>query len=67
MSNWIAGAVKHPGSFTKQAKKAGEGVQEFASDVIAKKHEGKSVNKTTLKRALLAKTFAKMARRRKEK
>ena len=64
---WIQKAHLKEGSFTKQARKAGEGVQEYASDVIAKKHEGKSVNKTTLKRALLAKTFAKMARRRKEK
>lgn len=35
MANWIAGAIKHPGSFTKQAHKAGESVSAFAQD---KKH-----------------------------
>lgn len=35
MANWIKGAIKHPGSFTKQAKSAGESVSEFAQE---KKH-----------------------------
>ena len=34
---WIKGAVKKPGSFTRQAKRAGMGVQPFAKKVIAGK------------------------------
>ena len=53
MANWIAGAIKHPGSFTKSAKKAGESVHEFAEE---KKHaSGK-----TGQRARLALTLGKM-------
>lgn len=32
MSNWIKGAIKHPGAFTKQAHAAGESVSEFARE-----------------------------------
>ncbi len=47
MANWIAGAIKKPGSFTKQAKSAGKSVSAFAQE---KKHaSGK-----TGKRARLA-------------
>jgi hypothetical protein len=28
--NWISGAIKHPGSFTKEAKSAGKSVKDFA-------------------------------------
>ncbi len=35
MANWISSAIKKPGSFTKSAKAAGEGVEEFAEE---KKH-----------------------------
>ena len=47
MANWIAGAIKKPGSFTKQAKAAGESVGAYAKE---KKHAGG----TTGKRARLA-------------
>lgn len=57
--HWIAGAVKHPGSFTKTAKKAGKSVHEEAED---KKHaSGK-----TGRRARLALAFEKIAKHRKE-
>jgi hypothetical protein len=57
--NWIAGAVKHPGSFTKQAQSHGQSVQGFASKVTS--HPDKFSTKT-VRRAALAKTFAKMAK-----
>ena len=40
--NWIAGAIKHPGSFTRKAKKAGESVAKYAQE---KKHAGGKVGK----------------------
>ena len=59
---WIQKAHLKKGAFTAQAKDAGMGVQSFASKVISKakkKPEGEK-GSTLLKRALLAKTFAKM-------
>ena len=50
MANWIAGAIKHPGSFTKQAKKAGESVSKFA-------HEKEHAGGVTGRRARLALTL----------
>lgn len=29
---WIAGAIKHPGSFKKKAEKAGKSTREFAAE-----------------------------------
>ena len=54
---WIAKAVQHPGSFTKQAQSAGMSVQGFANKVLANKS---SYSGTTVKRASLAKTLSKM-------
>lgn len=54
--NWIAGAIKHPGSFTKEAKHADESVHEFAEE---KKHASGKVGK----RARLALTFEAMRHR----
>ena len=51
MANWIAGAIKHPGSFKKQAKAAGESTGKFASE---HKHDSGK----TGKRARLALTLA---------
>ena len=45
--NWIAGAIKKPGSFTKQAKAAGKSTHEFAE-------EKKGAKGKTGKRARLA-------------
>lgn len=53
MANWIAGAIKHPGSFKKAAKKAGESTAEYAQE---KKHAKGTVGK----RARLAITLSKM-------
>ena len=55
MANWIAGAIKHPGSFTKQAHKAHEGVQQFAASVKA--HPDKH-SATTVRRAALARVLS---------
>jgi len=59
---WIQGAHLKEGAFTKQAKAAGMGVQQYASSVRAKKKAGKPVDTTTLRRAILAQTFKKMAK-----
>lgn len=61
---WIAGANLKEGAFTKKAEAKGEGVQEYAAEVKAKKKAGKKVDITTLRQALLAQTFKKMAARR---
>lgn len=55
MANWIAKAIKKPGSFTKQAKAAGKSVHQFAE--LKKNASGK-----TGKRARLALTLEKMHR-----
>jgi hypothetical protein len=60
MANWIAGAIKKPGSFTKSAKAAGESVGEYAQ-------EKKNAGGKTGKRARLAITLRKLAAKRKGK
>jgi hypothetical protein len=55
--NWIQGAIKHPGAFTKQAKKADMGVQEFARHVGSNKDE---YSETTNRRAALARRLKAM-------
>jgi len=54
---WIQKAIKHPGSFTKQAKEHHQGVQEFARHVSANPTK---YSATTRKRAALAKTLKKL-------
>jgi hypothetical protein len=49
--NWIKGAIKHPGAFSAQAKKAGMGTMDYAE-------EKKEAPGTTGKRARLAITLA---------
>ena len=61
MAKWIKNAIKHPGSFTAQAKKAGMGVQEYASKVTAK---GSKASKKTKARARLAKILRKLSKKR---
>ncbi len=51
MANWIAGAIKHPGAFTKKAKAAGESTSKFAQE---KQH----ASGTTGRQARLAMTLA---------
>lgn len=60
--NWIQGAVKRPGAFTAKAKKAGMSVQAYAAKVSA---NPKAYDARTVKQANLAKTFKKMAGKRK--
>ena len=55
--NWIQGAVKRPGAFTKKAKAAGKSVQQFAKEVDD--NPGKFSTRTK-RQANLAQTFAKM-------
>lgn len=57
MSNWIQGAIKHPGALTKKANKAGESPMEFA-------RENKGASGTTGKQARLALTLRKLAKNR---
>ncbi len=57
--NWIAGAIKHPGAFTAQAKKRGMTVAQFANTVTS--NPGK-YDETTVKRANLAKALRGMSR-----
>ena len=54
---WIQGAIKKPGSFTKQAQAAGMSVSAFRNKVLANKGDYSS---TTVRRANLAKTLSKM-------
>ena len=54
---WIKGAIKHPGSFTKQAKSAGMSVSGFRNKVLSNKSD---YSATTVRRANLAKTLSKM-------
>lgn len=57
--NWIQGAVRHPGAFTKKAKAAGMSVQAYAAKVTK---PGSTASTTTKKQANLAKTLGKMHR-----
>ena len=57
MTNWIQNAIKKPGAFTAQAKKAGKSVGEYAE-------EKKSASGKTGQRARLAITLRKLAKKR---
>lgn len=57
--NWIADAVKKPGSFTATAKRAGKSVH-------AEAESKKNAPGKTGKRARLALTFERMARQKKQ-
>jgi len=59
---WIQKAKLKKGAFTKKANAAGMGVQAYANKVLKK---GSKATATTKRQALLAKTFKKMASRRK--
>jgi hypothetical protein len=54
-SHWMAGAVTHPGAFTKKAKKAGMSVPKYAAK------EKNSSNTKLARQANLAQTFEKLA------
>lgn len=59
MANWIAGAVKHPGAFTKKAKAAGMSVAGYAARVTK---AGSGASTTTKRQANLAKTLRGLGR-----
>jgi len=59
---WIQKAKLKEGAFTKKAKAAGMGVQAYANKVLKK---GSKATATTKRQASLAKTFKKMATKRK--
>lgn len=56
--NWMQGAVKHPGAFTRKAKAHKMSVPEYASKV---KTGAVKASGTTEKQASLAQTFEKLA------
>ncbi len=58
---WIQGAIKHPGAFTKKAKKAGMSVSAYATKVLKK---GSKASAQTKRQAALAKTLRKMHKKR---
>ena len=55
--NWIQGAIKRPGAFTKKAEERGMSTSELASKVTANPDE---YDKTTVRQANLAKTLKKL-------
>lgn len=59
--NWIQGAIKKPGSFSKAAKRRGMSTSRYARSVLRK---GSRASTLTKRRARLALTLAKMRRRR---
>lgn len=58
--NWIQGAVKRPGAFSKKAKEAGMSTAEYSSKVAANPEE---YDKRTVKQANLAKTLTKLRKK----
>jgi len=59
--NWIKGAIKRPGAFTKKAKKAGMSTGAYAKKVTKK---GSKASTRTKRQAGLAKTLRKISRKR---
>lgn len=59
---WIQRAIKRPGAFRKKAQAAGMSTQEYAQKVLKK---GSKADATTKRQAVLAKTLAKLRRRKK--
>lgn len=58
--NWIAGAIRRPGAFTKKAKGAGMSVAAYASHVL---EEGSGASTRTKRQAALAKTLSRMRKK----
>lgn len=55
--NWIAGAIKHPGSFKKKAHAAGMSTMDYASKVTA---PGSTAAAHTKRQANLAQTLTNL-------
>jgi hypothetical protein len=62
--NWISGAIKRPGALTNKAKGAGKSVSAYTTQVLK---PGSKASTTTRKQAALAKTLAKLRKRKKGK
>lgn len=60
MVNWIKSAIKRPGAFKAKAKKAGMSVSAFAIKSLKK---GSKASTITKRQASLAKTLAKLRKR----
>lgn len=58
--NWIQGAIKRPGAFTKKAKAAGKSVAGYAKSVLS---EGSKASTRTKRQAALAQTLSKMRKK----
>lgn len=59
---WIQGAIKHPGAFSAQAKRAGMSTGAYAKQVLA---PGSKATATTKRRARLAQTLTGMHKKKK--
>jgi hypothetical protein len=64
VKKWIQKAIRKPGAFRKQAKRAGKSTKQFATDVLRKPSRYPT---TTVRRARLALTLIKLSKRRKRK
>jgi hypothetical protein len=62
--DWIKGAIKRPGAFTKKAEKRGMSTKEFASQVSSNPDR---YSERTVKQANLAKTLGKLRKKKKGK
>jgi len=58
--HWIAGAIKHPGAFSKKAKAAGVSTSAYAKSALK---PGSKASSTTKKQAALAQTLGKMRKK----
>jgi hypothetical protein len=62
--NWIQQAIRKPGAFRKQARRAGKSTMEFAREVV---RNPERYDTTTVRRARLALTLSKFRKRGKRK
>ena len=63
-NNWIQKAIRKPGAFRKQARRAGKSTMEFAREVV---RNPSRYDTTTVRRARLAITLGKLRKRGKKK
>ena len=61
--NWIQQAIRKPGAFRKQAKRAGKSTMDFAREVM---RNPSRYSTTTVRRARLAITLSKFKRRKRK-
>jgi hypothetical protein len=61
--NWIQQAIRKPGAFRKQAKRAGKSTMDFAREVV---RNPSRYSTTTVRRARLAITLSKFKRRKRK-